>query len=464
MRMGYNLQLEQSQKLIMTPQLQQAIKILQLNAIELDQFIQKEIETNPFLELNENYETDYEKNIKEIKRDKVKEIDWKEYSDDYHSRGDSFSKGSYSGENDFNYENMVSEKPTLQDYLMSQFHLTILNKKYHQVGEYIIYSLDENGYLNLAIDEIVKEFDLEVKVVENILKVIQTFDPPGIAARNLKECLLIQLSHLGIDYPKAYEVIEKYLEEIADNKYPHVAKKLNVSVEEVQKICDLIRTLEPKPGRKFSSFNHTYIVPDVVVKKVGHEYIIVVNDYNGPRLMIREDYRKMLLSNDENSETVKYINDKLNSASWLIKSIEQRQQTIYKVVEMIIRRQKDFFEYGKKFLKPMTLKEIAEEINVHESTVSRATNGKYVETPIGTFELKYFFTSGIEGDNGEGVSAESVKSFIKEIIEGENPKKPLSDSKITDLLSAKGMTISRRTVAKYRDDLLIPPSSKRKRF
>ncbi|WP_026478332.1 RNA polymerase factor sigma-54 [Alkaliphilus transvaalensis] len=464
MRMGYNLQLEQSQKLVMTPQLQQAIKILQLNAIELDQFIQKEIEVNPFLEVNEAFESDYEKSIQEAKKEKpTQEVDWKEYSEDY-SRGDHYSKGPYSGENDFSYENILSHKTTLQDHLMTQYHLTLLGKNYYDIGEFIIYSLDENGYLNMPIEEIAKEFNIEMATVEDILKVIQTFEPSGIAARSLKECLLIQLSHLGVDDRRVYRIVNEFLEDIADNKYPLVAKNMNIAVEEVQKICDFIRTLEPKPGRKFSLVNHNYIVPDVVIKKVGAEYVVIINDYNGPRLMIREDYRRMLSTSDENSETVKYINDKLNSASWLIKSIEQRRQTIFRVVEMIIDKQRDFFEYGKKHLKPMTLKEVADRIDVHESTVSRATNGKYVETPLGTFELKYFFSSGIEGENGEGVSAESVKSFLKEIIEGEDPKKPLSDNKITELLSKKGLNISRRTVAKYREDLLIPASSKRKRF
>ncbi|MBM7614364.1 RNA polymerase factor sigma-54 [Alkaliphilus hydrothermalis] len=466
MRMGYNLQLEQTQKLVMTPQLQQAIKILQLNAIELDRFIQKEMETNPLLEINESYETEYEKDLNESTKNKLKEkeIDWKEFSDDYHSRGIQQSGGSYSGDNEMSYENMISVKPSLQDFLMNQYHLTLLNKNFNEVGEYIIYSLDENGYLNIPLMEIAEEFNIEPSVVENILTVIQTFEPAGIAARNLKECLIIQLKQLGVMKENAYQLIEEYLVEIADNKYPQVAKKMGITVEEVQNICDFIRTLEPKPGRKFSSANHTYIVPDVVVKKIGEDYVVIINDRIGPRLMIRDDYRKMLSNNDENSDTVKFINDKLNSASWLIRSIEQRRQTIYKVVEKIIEKQRDFFDHGKKYLKPMTLKEIAEEIEVHESTVSRATNGKYVETPSGTFELKYFFTSGIEGEDGEGVSAESIKSIIKEIINEENPKKPLSDSKIADILTEKGMPISRRTVAKYRDDLLIPASSKRKRF
>ncbi|SCZ03662.1 RNA polymerase factor sigma-54 [Alkaliphilus peptidifermentans] len=458
MRMGFSLQLEQSQKLIMTPQLQQAIKILQLTSLELDQFIQSQLETNPFLDINEEPQPENEK----IDQHPKKEVDWKEYTDDY-DKSYEYSGQRYNAENDFNFENIVSEKASLQDYLLNQLHFTFLNKKHRAIGEYLINSLDENGYLTLSLNEVAEVFNDKIDIVENILKIIQTFEPPGIAARDLKECLLIQLNYLGVTCKNAYKVIEHHLEDIAANKYPLVAKKLNISVEDVQSICDFIRTLEPKPGRNFSSDNNNYIVPDAVVKKINDEYYIVINDYNSPRLIIRDDYRKML-ANHENNETVKFINDKLNAATWLIRSIEQRRQTIYKVIEVIVDRQKSFFDHGKKHLKPMTLKEVADIIEVHESTVSRATTGKYIETPVGTFELKYFFSSGIEGSDGEGVSSESIKSFIRDIIDKENTKKPLSDNKIADILTEQGMPISRRTVAKYRDDLMIPASSKRKRY
>ncbi|KAB3530200.1 RNA polymerase factor sigma-54 [Alkaliphilus serpentinus] len=457
MRMGFSLQLEQTQKLVMTPQLQQAIKILQLTSIELDQFIQAQLETNPFLDINEEAPIEHEK------IDKKKEIDWKEYSQQQNEVSD-YKGQSYNSENDFSYENIVSERQTLQDYLINQLYLTLLMASHREIGEYIINSLDENGYLTTDLEEIIREFNVDHTTVEGILKIIQTFDPPGVAARNLKETLLIQLDHMGVTCSKIHQIISESLEEIADNKFPHIAKKMGISVEEVQGICDFIRTLEPKPGRRFSYDRNSYIVPDAVVKVLNDEFIIVLNDYNAPRLIIREDYKRLLMGCEEKEETIKFINDKLNSASWLLRSIEQRRQTIYNVISVIIEKQKAFFRYGKKHLKPMTLKEVADEIKVHESTVSRATSGKYVETPVGTFELKYFFSSGIEGIDGEGVSSESIKSFIKEIIDGENPKKPFSDNKIAQMLTKKGMPISRRTVAKYRDDLLIAASSKRKRF
>ncbi len=458
--MGYNLQLEQSQKLIMTPQLQQAIQILQLNSIELDQFVKQQMETNPFLEVNEEPVAD----DRYQEERQPKEIDWKEYSENYSRDNHDYSSTYYNQENDFSYESIVSEETTLRDHLLMQYNITRLEKRYGEIGEYIIDSLDENGYLTISLEEIAAATSLGVNIVEGILKIIQTFDPPGIAARSLKECLLIQLSHYGLNTEAVVGVIESYLEELAQNKYPYIAKQLKITVEDVQDICDLIRTLEPKPGRKFSCSNHSYITPDAVIKEIGDEYVIIINDNSSPRLIIREDYRRLLASGDDNAETNKYINDKLNAAAWLIRSIEQRRQTIYRVLEVILQKQKPFFKQGKKHLKPMTLKEIADEIEVHESTVSRATNGKYVETPMGTFELKYFFTSGIEGSDGEGVSAESVKSFIRDIVAAENPNKPLSDSKIAEMLDKKGMPVSRRTVAKYRDDLLIASSSKRKRY
>ncbi|SET74697.1 RNA polymerase, sigma 54 subunit, RpoN/SigL [Natronincola peptidivorans] len=458
MKMGYSLHLEQSQKLVMTPQLKQAIKILQLATFELDQYIEEQIETNPILEMKDLEE----KSEGDIERQLEEKVNWKEYMEDFDNYH--YTQSQYNNDNQFNYENIVSRDATLQEHLLFQYHITLLDYKYKEIGEYIIYNLNPNGYLTIDVEEIAKELNEECSTVENILQIVQTFDPPGIAARNLKECLLIQLDQMGMRNKNVFTVVEEHLEEVADNKYPHIAKKLGITVSEVQEICDFIRTLEPKPGRKFASINNNYIVADAVIKKIGSEYLVILNDRNAPRLTIRNDYKKLLSNDQGDSETTKFLNDKFNSAIWLIRSIEQRRQTIYKVVEMILKKQKNFFEYGKKYLKPMTLKEVADEIQVHESTVSRATNGKYVDTPMGIFELKYFFSSGVEGQDGEGISAESIKNYMKEIIEAENPYKPLSDDKIGKKLAEKGIQVSRRTVAKYREDINIPSSSKRKRF
>jgi len=462
MKMGFNLQLEQSQKLIMTPQLQQAIQILQFNSLELDNYINEQLEKNPVLEANIEKERHELSDVKSEK-DKIKEINWKEYIEDFNNY--EYTKGSYNNEeNEFNYENIVSKESSLQEYLLFQYHLTLLDRKYFEIGEYIINSLDDRGYLIATIEEIADYFKEEEYIVESILQIIQTFDPPGVGARTLEECLLLQLSSLDIKDEKIYTLIRDYLPEVASNKYPYIAKQLGVSIEQIQKYCDFIKTLEPKPGRGFAPNQNRYITPDVVVKKVDNEYIILTNDYYGPRLTIRDDYKRMIISGDENSDVVKFLNDQFNSAAWLIKSIEQRKQTIYKVAEVIIKRQIAFFEKGKKYLRPMTLREVADEVEVHESTVSRATNGKYIETPLGIFELKYFFSGGVEGTEGIGISSESIKSFMQDIINMEDPKKPLSDDKIVNKLKIKGINISRRTVAKYRDDMGILSSSRRKRY
>lgn len=458
MRMGYGLELTQSQKLVMTPQLKQAITVLQLNALELDQYVKEQMESNPVLEVTEEM-------VKPLKDDKEQDINWKEYIEDHDNRH--YAPNPYNSDREeFSYENIISKEATLQEHLLFQFHLTSVEGKYNEIGEFIINNLDENGYLTISTEILAKDLNEEPHMIEGILKIIQTFDPSGVGARDLKESLLIQLKNKDVQNPIVYLVVEHYLEMVGSNKYPEIAKELHIPVSEVQRICDFIRSLEPKPGRQFITNQNKYIVPDVIVRKIQDEYVVVYNDSSVPRLYIREDYRKMVLSGENLKcrDTKKYLNDKLNAAVWLIKNIEQRKQTIYRVVESIIEKQKDFFEHGKKFLKPLTLKEVAEELEVHESTVSRATNGKYVQTPAGTFELKFFFSSGLDVSGGESLSSNSIKDYIKELIAEEDPKKPLSDEKITKYLKGKGISISRRTVAKYRDSLRISSSSKRKRY
>lgn len=460
MKMSFDLNIEQSQKLIMTPQLQQAIQILQFNSLELEKYIREELEKNPVLE--ETIDKEEFPNTKS-EENKIEEINWKEYIGNLSNYG--YSKGNYYNEdNELNYENIISKKITLQEHLSLQCSLNLVDKKHVKIGKYIINSIDDSGYFKDSIKNIADYFKEKESVIEYILKVIQTFDPPGVGARTLEECLLIQLDILNIEDKKIYKLIQNHLLDIASNKYPYIAKELGVDVEKIQKYCDFIKTLEPKPGRRFASSENRYIIPDIIVKKVGSEYIISNNDYSSPKLIIRNDYREIINSNDKDSEVNKFLNSQLTSASWLIKSIEQRKQTIYKVCQAIIKRQIDFFEKGKEYLKAMTLKEVADEIGVHESTVSRATNGKYMETPLGTFELKYFFSKGVEMNSGKEISSESVKVMIQDIITKEDCKKPLSDEKIVGKLKNRGINISRRTIAKYREQLGILSSQKRKRY
>ncbi len=456
--MGYNLHLEQSQKLVMTPQLRQAIKILQFTSLELEEYIEQQIENNPIIEISDEDLAKKEEPVPEHK------VDWKEYVEDFDNYEYCKDAFHHNRDNDFNYENIIFKNPTLHEHLLFQFHLTLLDASYHEICEYIIQSLDDNGYLTLSIEEIAETFTIDAAIVENVLRIIQSFEPAGVGARDLSECLTIQCRSAGVKNENVYRIINEFLSDLADNRYPSIAKKLGITSQEVQEICDFLKTLEPKPGRMYASIDNRYVIPDVVVRKMGDEYYIIPNDRNTPRLTIRKDYQKMLSSELQNDDAVKFLNDKFNSAMWLIKSIEQRMQTIYKVVDMIVQKQRCFFEFGKKYLKPMTLKEIADEIGVHESTVSRATNGKYMETPMGTFELKYFFSSGVSDDSGDGIASASIKNYIQDIIDEENARKPLSDDRIARELAVRGIRISRRTVAKYREDMRIPASSKRKRY
>ena len=483
MKLGYELTIEQSQKLVMTPELIQAIQILQFNTQELETYVQDQLLTNPILEKGDekaekSEEQDYaeggdraeEVPIKQesesLEKKEEREIDWIEQIREREYDDISYSQWQQNAEkSDYTYEQFVSADITLSDHLQMQLHLVCLKPACKEVAKYLIEALDENGYLTLTVEEVAAVFGIKEEQVLAALKVVQGFDPVGVGARDLTECLMIQMAYYGDDTEETREIINNHLEDIAANRLSTIAKAVGINVNEVQEISDIIRTLEPKPGRQFGSANdNRYIVPDVMVEKIGDEYIVTVNDTTAPRLNISSYYQKMLLESDKESTISKYLTGRLNSALWLIKSIEQRRQTIFNVVSAVVRYQVDFFENGQKHLKTLTLKQIADEVGIHESTVSRSVNGKYMQTPRGLFEIKYFFTSGVSGSDGLGIASESVKTFIREIIDGENPKAPYSDQSIAELLSARGIEISRRTVAKYRDEMNLSSSSKRKRY
>ncbi|NLJ57528.1 MAG: RNA polymerase factor sigma-54 [Tissierellia bacterium] len=464
MKMGFELNLTQTQKLIMTPELRQAIQILQFNNVELTEYINKQLEINPFLESVENKNDD--SNEEKIPESKEKdEIDWRELAEKY----DDLSYKTYERNTDNeikqSFESYTSKKLSLKDHLMTQLGMTVSTNREKRIGEFIIESLDKKGYLGCSIQDISLLLNEDFVEVERVLRLIQTFDPIGVASRDLSECLMIQLKEKGIQDKNAYIIAEHYLEEIATNRIQKIAKELQISVSRVQSICDIIKMLEPKPARGFivDSDNIRYIVPDVTIEKINDEYIIIVNDSYLPTLTISSYYRNIITSL-EDKEASKFLTDKLNSSVWLIKSIEQRKMTLYNVVESILKFQRKFFDEGKSALRPLVLKDVADDIGVHESTVSRATNGKYVQTPRGLYELKYFFASSLGDGFGNEVSSTSVKSKIKELIDNENSQKPLSDQKICEALKSQGISISRRTVAKYRDEMRIPSSSMRRRY
>lgn len=457
MKLGYDLKLEQSQKLIMTPELRQAIEMLQFNSMELNEYISNQLEENPMLE-RERPKEEFE-DIDKYTDDK--EIDWKEYIEKYDDH--SYKPQRDKNVKEVNYDSFLSAETTLKDFLMSQLNMVHFGIQERKIGEYIINNINKNGYFELTVQEISTLMNVKLEDVELVLKMIHSFDPLGVGARNLRECLLIQIAAKKNPERYALEIIENHLDDIASNRIQKIAKELDISIDEVQKACDYIKTFEPKPGRAFADTDIVkYVSADAEIKLVEDKYVVIVKDSTAPRLNINNYYQK-LMKTGKDEGTTEYLNQKFNSAVWIIRSIEQRRSTIKRVIESILKFQMDFFLKGEKYLKPLTLKDVAEDIEMHESTISRTTNGKYVQTPKGLFELKYFFKSGLAGGEGD-LSSTSIKSTIKDIIENEDPKKPLSDQKISDILKEREIEISRRTVAKYRDELNILSSSRRRRY
>jgi RNA polymerase sigma-54 factor len=462
----------------------QAIRILQFNTHELETYVEEQLLANPILEVESgeppggqdaDADADAERGFEmraanegdEAGRKKADDdFDWQEYLKEREIDDISYRQWEYAGEaSEYTYEQFVSSEVSLAEHLLFQLQFTELKKSCKQVGKYVIESLDPNGYMTQSVDEIARQLAIKPEKVELVVKTIQGFDPAGVCARDLRECLLIQMDQMGAATPHTGRILNEFLEDLAGNRLLNIAKALGVSVREVQKAADVIKTLEPKPGRQFSSAAETkYIVPDVTVERDDGEYVVTVNESSTPRLTISPYYHKMLREADKESNISKFLTGRLNSALWLIKCIEQRRQTIYNVVSAVVKRQKSFFDNGPKHLKPLTLRQVAEEVGIHESTVSRSINGKYLQSPRGVYEIKYFFTSGVNSEDGDGISSESIKLFIKEMVDRENHSVPLSDHAIADALAEKGIEISRRTVAKYRDEMRMPSSSKRKRY
>ncbi len=469
MRLGYDLTIEQVQKLTMTPELIQAIQILQYNSQELEEFVCKELMENPLLEQAKPEEEPREEQTRDDDRD---DIDFEELREKMLDAG--YDDVSYSQwkekpaeDQPMTFDQYTSKEETLSDHLMMQLGLSKLNDMDMKIGRFLIDALDDNGYLTMELPQISYVFGTDVGEVEKVLKVIQGFDPVGIGARDLKECLLIQLDNVEDDFPKdsIRFIICNYLKELGDNHIQEISRNTGLSAKQVQAVADFIRTLDPKPGRAFSTGEQLkYVIPDIIVEEMDGGYELVTNDEAEPHLMVSQYYLDMARDNREDEEVQKYLTDKYKSALWLIKSIDQRKQTIYNVARAVMERQKEFLKKGEKYLTPMTLKQIADEVGVHESTVSRSINGKYIETPRGVYELRYFFSSGVGNKEGSGVSSNSIKKMIREIISEEDPKSPMSDQEIMDILNRRDIEISRRTVAKYRESMNIPSSSRRRRY
>lgn len=453
LRLGFGLQMQQTQRLIMTPELRQAIAVLQLPVAELDDFIAQELLENPCLEAEPKEEP-----VELSTRPEPKQL--LDYLGSDYGHGGS----SHGADEELTFEAFTATVPTLHEHLMAQLYLSGLHKGGFRVGEFLVGSINDHGYLTISTGEVAAKLQVAEEQVEQVLRVIQGFDPAGVGARSLKECLMLQWATVDDGNPVVPVLIQHHLDDLGEGRIPRIAEALGVTPVEVQSAADMIRTLDPKPGRRFGRANETrYVVPDVAVERVGDEYVVIVNEAPIPRLSVNRQYRKMLSGGVE-EEARKFVESKIHSALWLIKAIEQRRMTLHKVTEAIVAFQRDFFDQGMRHLRPLTLREVAEVVGVHESTVSRATSGKYVQTPRGTFELKFFFSSGVEGARGEGVAAESVKRMIADLIAKENAGDPLSDQVLTNLLNKQGVNISRRTVAKYREEMGVPSSSKRKRY
>jgi RNA polymerase sigma-54 factor len=475
-------QMKLSQQLVMTPQLQQAIKLLQLSRIELQDIVRQELEENPVLdespemeevkepdtlEVTEKEETPKEdaEVFTEVKagEETLQEMDWTTYLDGYnYSAGEQY----YDDEDDRpSYENLLTKKATLSDHLMWQLNLTRLTETEQMIGAEIIGNIDEDGYFRATLADVAGYCGVDEPCVEQVLRKIQEFDPIGVACRDLQECLLLQVRQLGMDGSVVESLLKDYLKELEARKYKQIAKALGIDVPEVLAAAKIISGLDPKPGRQFGQEDVHYISADIFVYKVGEEFVVLLNDEGMPNIRINPLYigeGRNGASNDQKAE--EYISDKMRSALWLIKSIHQRQRTIYKVAKSIVKFQRAFLEHGIAHLKPLVLRDIAEDIGMHESTISRVTTNKYMQTPQGLLELKFFFNSGISTIEGDAIASESVKNKIKEIVDAEDTCKPLSDQRIAEILSTHNITIARRTVTKYREMLKIGSSSERKRL
>jgi RNA polymerase sigma-54 factor len=472
--------LKMVQQLRMTPQLQQAIKLLQLSKMELVNLVQKEMVENPVLEEAPEEQPDRvsverlrereagdgdngEMNAEGSAEKAVKEIDWDAYLENYSSP---LPANSYRGMQDDlpGPEATLSSPEGLTEHLLWQLNLNASCEDERRVGEEILGNLDDDGYLRgVTIEGIAERCEVDTEYAEGVLEWIQEFDPVGVAARDLRECLLVQARHYYPEEQVLHDVLDRHIPNLEKRKVKIIAKDLGVSVDQVIEAAKLMSTLDPYPGGAYSNEEAVYITPDVYVHKVGDEYLTVLNEDGMPKLRVSDYYRRALKSGKAN-EAKSYIQDKLRSAWWLIRSIHQRQRTIVRVTESIFRFQRDFLDRGVSELRPLVLRDVADDIGVHESTVSRVTTNKYVHTPQGIYELKYFFNSAIGCSDGTDTASESVKMRIKQIIAEEDSQKPLSDQKIADQLADEGIEIARRTVAKYREMLGILKSSQRKRL
>jgi RNA polymerase sigma-54 factor len=456
-----------SQRLILTPSLQQAIKLLPLTTLELAEVLEQEVMENPLLEEvpqeQPSAEEIAQEEAKAEREDILKEIDVEKFFEDYLDDADHRRTRSAEIPDLPPIENTLTEQPDLYDHLTWQLHMSVSDELTLEIGDAIIQNLDADGLLRASVDEIANLGPYAGPEVDKALQIIQGLDPAGVAARDLTECLRLQLKNLGLEGSPTDVMVRDYMKQLQSHQYPEIGRQMGLTPDEVSHHLEIIKRLDPKPGLKYSPNNSTYIIPDVFVVKEADDYKIILNDDGLPKLRISPTYRRMLDVKEVGSEeTRNYVKEKLRSALWLLKSVDQRQRTIYKVSESIIRHQRGFLDSGIAHLRPLVLRDVATDIGMHESTVSRVVANKYMHTPRGVYELRFFFHSGITSNMGEAISSVTIKDKIRKMIEAEDPYRPLSDSRIAEILGNDGLPLARRTVAKYREELRIPPSNLRK--
>ena len=470
MHQSQNLSLQQ----VLAPQLQQSLLILQAPLLELRNLVQQEMETNPVLEelatepdaeTPEESKTETAANDKEFKEefDQLAKLDdeWR----DYMAQSSSYSGRSQDEEEkrQFFFDSIATQE-TLQQHLMGQLNQTALNADDRKTAEVIIGNIDDSGFLQSNPEEMSMNTGIAKEDFENMLTLVQSFYPPGVGARDLRECLLIQLKREGRQNSLEYKIISDHMQDLGKRRFPEIARRMGLSVEQVQKCANNIAQLDPRPGQIFAESPQNYVLPDVTVEKIDGEYQIILNGEQIPHLRISNTYKDIMSQDGNGSEVKDYIRDKIRSGKFLIKSIHQRQQTISNIAHQIVSRQREFLDHGTAHLKPMTMVQIADAVGVHETTVSRAISGKYMSTPQGVFEMKYFFTPGYQTASGEAMSNTSVKEAILDLVKAESGATPLSDKEIVEILSERGIPIARRTVAKYRTELNILPSNMRRKY
>jgi RNA polymerase sigma-54 factor len=472
MALEQKLSIKMSQRLVMTPSLQQAIKLLQMSKLELVEEVQQELLENPVLEESQQVEAaatpekqEADSGEEQPAKDPFEEIDYESYFQDVESSYTPRTPREFNQELP-TFENTLAERTNLADHLTWQLDMSTSSEQVKALGRAIIGNIDEDGYLKATEEEIEQLGPYTAEQVRETLKLVQSFDPIGVAARNLEECLLLQLSHIGEEDTPAVTIVHHHMDKLQNRRFKELAAELELDMEDLQAEVEIIRGLDPRPGQKYNTEESNYVVPDVYVVKVDDEYQIMLNEEGLPRLRISPVYRRMVARGAAQKATAdvkEYVRNKLRSAFRLIKSLEERQRTIYKVAHSIVKFQREFLDYGIEKLRPLVLKDVADDIGMHESTVSRVVNNKYMHTHRGLFEMRFFFHSGIAlTAGGASISSLTVKEKIRKIIAEEDSKRPLSDSAIVKILNAEGLRIARRTVAKYREELKIPSSTNRK--